>query len=489
MTSRILAKYNSLSIQVRATMWFFICSVLQRGISVITTPIFTRLMTTADYGQYSVFNSWLSIVQIVVSLNLSAGVYTMGIVKFKEDEKVFTSSLQGLTFVLSLAWTVVYLLFHDFWNSLFTLTTAQVLAMLVMVWASSAFHFWMTTQRNEFKYRKLVAVTLAVSIIQPMVGILLVVNAKDKVSARIFGVALVELIAYSSFFFIQLARGKKFFSANYWKYAILFNLPLIPHYLASSILASSDRIMIQRMVGLDAAGIYSLAYSISMIMTMVNDSLNKTMSPWLYQKIREERYDDMHRVVYPSLALIAFANWVLIAVAPEIIAIFAPPQYREAIYVIPPVAMSVYAQYLYLCFAPFEFYYGKRLWTTVSTLTSAVVNIGLNFIFISLFGYQAAGYTTLVCYIVNSSIHYGCMTKICNQHLGGVRPYDLKILITITGLFIALGLAYIPTYSNIYVRYGLTFLIVLIVFAQRKRIVPVVRMMIADNRSKRSSES
>ena len=349
MIKSLIGKYNALSVQLKATIWFFVCSVLQRGISVITTPIFTRLLSTEEYGQFSVFNSWLTIAQIVVTLQLAGGVYTMGIVKFKEEEKVFTSSLQGLNLVLCLAWTGVYWIFRDFWNQLFSLTTVQMLAMLLMIWSTAAFSFWMTTQRNQYRYHLLVAVTLAVSVAKPVIGILFVVNADDKVTARILGLALVEVIAYSGFFFMQVYRGKKFYSGKFWRYAIAFNLPLLPHYLSNAILGSSDRIMIQRMVGVSAAGIYSLAYSISQIMTMVNEALNKTMSPWLYQKIREKNYAAIPKVVYPSLILIAAANLALIAIAPEAVAIFAPPEYQEAIYVIPPVAMSVFATYLYLC--------------------------------------------------------------------------------------------------------------------------------------------
>ena len=469
MIEKLLQKYSNLNIQIKATVWFFICSVLQRGISVITTPIFTRLLNTSEYGQFSVFNSWLSIIQIIITLNLAGGVYTMGIVKFKEDEKIFTSSLQGLNLVLCLIGTIFYLFFHTFWNSVFSLTTVQMLALLVMVWATATFNFWMTTQRNRFQYRELVTVTLAVSIAKPVIGIIFVINAEDKVTARILGLALVEVIAYSGFFFIQVINGKKFYSAKYWKYAIVFNLPLIPHYLANSILGSSDRIMIQKMVGVAEAGIYSLAYSISQIMQMVNESLNKTMSPWLYQKIREEKYEEMSKVVYPSLILVALSNLILIAIAPEVIKIFAPMEYQSALYVIPPVAMSVYTQYLYLCFAPFEFYHGKRSWTTFSTLTSAVLNIILNYIFINLFGYKAAGYTTLICYLINSWLHYYFMRKICKRFLKGIKPYNWKVLVTITVVFLFIGLVYIPTYSNSFIRYGLSLLILMsfIIFRQR----------------------
>ena len=478
MIKSLIGKYNALSVQLRATIWFFVCSVLQRGISVITTPIFTRLLSTEEYGQFSVFNSWLTIAQIVVTLQLAGGVYTMGIVKFKEEEKVFTSSLQGLNLVLCLAWTGVYWFFRDFWNQLFSLTTVQMLAMLLMIWSTAAFSFWMATQRNQYRYHLLVVVTLAVSVAKPVIGILFVVNADDKVTARILGLALVEVIAYSGFFFMQVYRGKKFYSGKFWRYAIAFNLPLLPHYLSNAILGSSDRIMIQRMVGVSAAGIYSLAYSISQIMTMVNEALNKTMSPWLYQKIREKNYAAIPKVVYPSLILIAAANLALIAIAPEAVAIFAPPEYQEAIYAIPPVAMSVFATYLYLCFAPFEFYYEKRIWTTIGTLTSAVANIILNYIFIQLCGYQAAGYTTLVCYLVNSFMHYFFMRKVCKVYLDDLKPYNLRTLLLITGVFMGIGFLYIPTYANPILRYTYTILLLIILFTQRKRVVEALRSIL-----------
>lgn len=478
MMKKAINKYNNLSVQVKATLWFFVCSVLQRGISVITTPIFTRLLSTAEYGQFTVFNSWLSIISIIVTLQLSAGVYTMGIVKFKEEENVFTSSLQGLNLVLCSIWTLVYVFAHDFWNHLFSLTTVQMLAMMLMIWSSAAFHFWMTTQRNRYKYKALVLVTLLVSLAKPIIGIVFVLLAEDKVTARILGLALVEVICYSGFFVIQLRNGKKFFSKKYWKYAVLFNLPLIPHYLSSSILSGSDRIMIQKMVGEAQAGIYGLAYSISMIMTMVNEALNKTMSPWLYQKVREKDYKSMPQVVYSSLVIVAAANLFLIAIAPEMVALFAPEEYYEAIYVIPPVAMSGYVTYLYLCFAPFEFYFEKRMWTTIGTLTSAVANLILNYIFIPKFGYWAAGYTTLVCYSVNSAMHYYFMRKVCRRYLDDVRPYNYKVLLLITGTFLTIGFLYVPTYQNTVMRYSLTIGLLVILILQRNKWLPKVRGLI-----------
>ena len=118
MLSILKSKYNLMPIQVKASFWFLICSFLQKGISVITTPIFTRLLTTSEYGQLNVFNSWLGIITIIVSMNLYAGVYTQGMIKFNEERKVFSSSLQGLSLTLVVIWTVIYIAFYQFWNKL-----------------------------------------------------------------------------------------------------------------------------------------------------------------------------------------------------------------------------------------------------------------------------------------------------------------------------------------------------------------------------------
>lgn len=79
--------------------------------------------------------------------------------------------------------------------------------------------------------------------------------------------------------------------------------------------------MIQKMVSADAAGIYSLAYSISQIMTIFNTALLKTIEPWLYKKMKANRTQDIGRVAYLSLGLVAAVNLILIALAPEAVAI------------------------------------------------------------------------------------------------------------------------------------------------------------------------
>ena len=482
---RLINKYKSFPVQVKASFWFLVCSFLQRGISVITTPIFTRLISTEDYGQYGVFNSWLEIIGIFVTLRLYYGVFVQGLVKYEDDRAQFVSSMQGLGFCLSLAWTIIYLCFHNFWNSLFGLTTVHMLAMMLMIWATGAFRYWAAEQRNSFKYRALVAVTIAVSIMKPALGILLVINSDDKVTARILGLAIAECIGYSWTFIYHMSRGKKFYSAKYWKTALMFNIPLIPHYLSQTVLNSADRIMIRNMVGPGEAGIYTLAYSISMIMTIFNQALINTIQPWLYQKIKAKRIQDIAEVVYAVMIGIAAINLALIGFAPEVITIFAPPAYHNAIWVIPPVTMGIYFLFLYHMFAAVEFYFEKTKMIMVASMTGAVLNIFLNYIFIQKFGYYAAGYTTLICYLVYVGAHYLLMIRVCDKELNGQRVYDNRMLLLISGSFMAMGFIFLFTYYNNVARYLLIAVLLMVVIWKRKLIIRKINEILTIRKSRK----
>lgn len=478
MINIIKQKYNNSPVQLRAALWFLICSFLQKGISTITTPIFTRLLSTEEYGQYNVFNSWLGIISIFLTLNLFYGVYTQGLIKFSDERNTFSSSLLGLSTTLILIGTVIYLLFHNFWNNLFSLTTVQMLAMLIMIWTSAAFNFWACEQRVIYSYRKLVIISLFVSFLKPIVGIIFVVFSEDKVTARILGLVLVELIGYSGLYIVQMRKGKVFFSNKYWKYALTYNLPLIPHYLSQTVLNNADRIMIRDMVGESEAGIYSLAYSISLIMTLLNTALMQTLSPWIYQKIKDKKIHDISSMAYMSLILIAAVNILLILCAPEVIAIFAPKSYYEAIWVIPPVAMSVYFMYSYDLFAKFAFYYEKTKVVMIASVVGAILNIVLNYICIKKYGYIAAGYTTLVCYVVYAVCHYAFMNYICINYAKSEKPYDLSIILVITLIFVISGFAFLLTYNYPIIRYSLIGLSLIMAIIFKNNIVKLFKILL-----------
>lgn len=141
---------------------------------------------------------------------LLGGGYTQGLVKFSHDRNVYSSSMQGLTLAMVTLWTVVYFMFRKFWNGLFMMTTFRMSAMMTVVWSSAVFSFWAAEQRVLYRYRTLVAVTIAMSVLLPAVQVAFIFLLPiGKVDARIAGMAITDLTVYTFLFVSQLRRGKK----------------------------------------------------------------------------------------------------------------------------------------------------------------------------------------------------------------------------------------------------------------------------------------
>ncbi len=477
--NKAIEKYKSMPVQVRASTWFLICSFLQKGISMITTPIFTRIMSTSEYGQFGVFNSWYGIITIIVALGLTGGVHAQGLIKYDKERNVFSSSLQGLNTVLVLLWFGIYFIFRNFWNNLFSLTTIKMVLMFIIIWITAVFSFWANEQRVVYSYRDLVIATLVSSILKPIIEIILVLNSDEKATARIIGWAVADVVTFGWMFISQMRKGKIFYSKKFWIYALGFNLPLVPHYLSQTVLNSADRIMIERMVGESESGIYNLAYSLSLIMTLFNTALMQTLSPWIYQKIKEKKNKDIAPIAYITLVMIAAVNLLLILLAPEAVAIFASKEYYEAIYVIPPVAMSVFFMYSYDLFAKFAFYYEKTKVIMIASVSGALLNLILNYIFIKKYGYTAAGYTTLVCFMVYSIAHYLFMRKVCRECCDGMYPYNTGKILLITASFLIAGFVFMATYNYPLIRYGLVGIVVAMLIIMRNKIITVVKNIVS----------
>ncbi|MBE5946158.1 MAG: hypothetical protein E7259_04325 [Lachnospiraceae bacterium] len=476
MFAALKKKYDEMSQVAKAALWFTICGFLQRGISVLTTPIFTRLLDTAEYGQYNVFSSWMEIVTILATLRLGYGVYVQGLVKYSDDQEKYSSSLLSLTFVWWGSFLAIYLIFRDFWNKILGLSTFVVVCMFVMVLTTATFTFWAAKQRNDFKYKSLVALTIIVSLVKPVLGIFLVVNTENyKTEARIFAQTLVELVIYSALFVLILAKGRTFFHKGYWKYALAFNLPLVPHYLAQVVLNHSDKIMIQKMVGLSEAGVYGLSYNIAMIMTILNTSILNTLRPWIFQKIKAKEETKIQPVGMGALFLVAIFNLCLIIFTPEVVTIFAPSSYKDAVDLMVPITMSVFFVFIYNMLVDIELYYEKTKITMVVSIICAIVNIALNYVCIPKFGYVVAGYTTLFSYFLMACIHY-LANKIILKKYSKNRPiYKLGPILIISVVFVLCGTGICFIYDNLIARIAVFIAFSLVLWCNKNRIFVILK--------------
>lgn len=476
--NKILHKYNSMSIVLRATFWFTVCSVLQKSISMITTPIFTRLMSTDEYGLYSTYLSWLNIFTVCVTLRLEAGVFNKGMSKFKDDRDGYTSAMQGLTTCITTVALIVYICFYKYFDNLVELPNYLMIAMFIEMYCVPSYNYWIRRMRYDFKYRNVVAVTLGLTLSNAVVGVIAVLLTHgNKGVARVFSIVFVQAIFGLSLYIYNLKRNSRIINFEYWKYALKFNIPLLPHYFSLYILQQSDRIMIQKFCGYTSVAMYSVVYNFSMVLNTIIDSLNNAVIPWLYRELESKNFDNIKKKVNILTLLVSGILFLFILFAPEVMMILAPSSYYEAVYIIPPISGSLLFIFLYMLIGNVEFYYDYNKITMFVSIFGALLNIVLNWIFIRIYGFIAAGYTTFVCYIAFAVAHYIFAAMITKKKEGFII-FDTKFLLTISIVFIPVSLLMVLLYDHVILRYLIISIIIFACTIKRKYLFDNVKAIL-----------
>ena len=145
--NKILAKWRNMSAPAKASIAFVFSSFILKGINFLTTPLFTRLMDTTEYGVLSTYNSWISIIDVFACLGLtSVGVINVGLNENRgtKERKMYLSSMTGLCNIVT---TVVFILIfciQKYLGSPIKISNTLLVVMFLHLLFNPAQVFWIT---------------------------------------------------------------------------------------------------------------------------------------------------------------------------------------------------------------------------------------------------------------------------------------------------------------------------------------------------------
>lgn len=481
--SQIRQRYSKITPALKAGIWFVVCNVLQRGIQFITTPVYTRLLSTEEYGYYSLFTTWLNIFIVFATLNLSNGAYYNGILKYEKKRNEYTSAIQCLGNIATLLFAVIIYLTYPILDRFIGLPLNVCMLMILVFFFNPAYSFWMMQQRLDYKYRLLIVLTALSSTLTPVIGICLISILNCGYLGAVWGYVICNVGIGIAFFIINLYKGKCIYNKEYWIYSLTLSLPLIPHYLSQIVLGQSDRIMIKYYCGVSEAGIYSLAYQVSLIMNLLISGINNSLNPWILRSLKEHCYKDIKRVTMQIIIFIAILSGGAMMIAPELIMILGTREYMSAIWVIPPVILSTWITFCYCIWGTSLFYFERTMFVAISSSVGAILNLILNAIFIPIYGFIAAAYTTLIGYLVIAIFYWFFTRKVLNENdLKLTDVYDMRsMLFALMGLILVTAVVLISYQLDAIVRYTILSIICLIAISFRKKIIAVIKKVFPRN--------
>lgn len=476
MIKKIFAKYNNIATPAKAAIWFMLCSIIPQAITVLSTTIFTRILTTNDYGISSNYSAWYNVISIFISLSLYCGVYNNAMAKYKEQRDEFTSAMMGLSLLLGLTGLFILFFSREVLSRYMDMPAFLIVYMGFHCLLYNPYGCWVSRTRYEYNYISLIKVTLLVSILSPVSSLVCILIFEDKAVGKIFGQYLIYLILGIILYIRSIIKCSDLYNKEFWKFAIKFNLPLIPHYLSLVLLNQSDRIMITKYCGASANGIYSVAYSAASLILLLNTGVTQAMTPWVYSEIEKNNKKSIRSICSTICLIYIIFDFVFILLIPEAVAILAGEKYKEAIYVVPPIASSMFWILLYNLYSIVEFYFEKTKPVMVCSTISALLNVGLNYLFIPRYGYIAAAYTTLVSYLINALMHALILGDICRKNnvvgiINVVRTFLLGIVLIIS-MIVALTL-----YKFTIVRWMIVIIATIIGIIYRKKIFSIYKQI------------
>ena len=477
--TKIIAKYNSVPAPVKAAFWFTLCSFTLKGLSFFSSIIYARIMPQSEYGAITVFNSYEQIILIVATWEIQLGAYTKGIFKYKNNLPEFTVSMQCLTNTLTIAVFVVILLGYKLFYSFTGIDYCLVALLFIMVMFRPAYDAWLARQRVEYQYKPAVIATLglsALSILVPVISVLLFQR-----TAYTKNISMLVTTAVFYFFFwvkhsgyFQLLKQRDTVK-QYWRFMIRFEGPLVLHSLSYMALNQADRIMIGKMVGNSEAGLYSVAYNIAIVITILQGSIEQALGPWRYHKLEGKNYQEIRSIT--TIVLYGYAAVVcgFILIAPEIIRLFYQESYYQGIWCIPPIAASAFFMFLYSVFVGVETYFEKTNYVLYVSVACGIINIILNYFGILYYGYIACAYTTLISYVSFAIGHFFFMKRTLLISSIHAEVYSVKSIVLCGLIVISFSIVLTALYQYIFIRYALLLIGIAVAFANKKRIVFTIK--------------
>lgn len=416
----------------KAGFFYIFGSLFNKGIAFLTVPVFTRLLSTEDYGIISTYNSWVGIGSVCISFTLYMGV-RQAFVDYPDRIDDFLSTI---TLFITAFWGCVSLGSVLVGNALSVSILLPLLCML-QSYSSALIENFSMYLMMQYRYKMRTFFMVMPNFVSVIVSVLVInfVISRQLYMGRIVPTVLITG-CFGIFVAVAVFRKSRKFDYSLLKYGLTISAPLIMHGISLTILGQSDRIMITSLVGSSETGIYSVVYNFSMIASALTTALSGIWSPWFLMKIKNHSNDDLRDIKRMIKIYVLFMTVVMcsvILIAPEVLKIVAPESYWSGMDIIPPIVLANFVTFVYTFYVDVEHFHKKTGSIAVYTMAAALSNIILNFACIPLFGYEAAAYTTVASYLLSLLLHYLKAMKL--------EPKMIKLAMYIPEVFMIVGMS------------------------------------------------
>ena len=369
-------------------------------------PILTHHLTPYDYGQLSLFNTYVTILIPLISL-CSTGL--LGIEFFNHKEGEFAqlfSSIARIPLFTSIIALLLIFIFKDSLENLLELSTKWILILPLFALLTIIVDTYSTMLIYQKKAFHFGAISVSRVIIEVSLTLLFIIGIGMNWNGRIYSwlIALLLTTAVALFYFKKEGwiRGNNF-DFRLAKQALLYGLPLVPHVLGKFVVNQSDAIFIAKMVSVEDVGLYKIGYQFGLIVSIFSGAFLNIYTPFLYErlaKITEVKKIEIIRLSYVFIAVLCGLTLLLTFGSTFIFTWFIDERYASGAQYVFWIALSYLFWGGYLVFSGYIFYLKKTMILAYLAIVNVILNVILNYFLITKYGVIGAAYATTISFMV-----------------------------------------------------------------------------------------
>lgn len=371
---------------IGSTIFYFLANGASAAVPLILLPILTRAVSPTQYSQIGLYQAYLGLTCALVG----AGVGTIAVRQYyatKDDglEQIsdFISSCFLFIFASVLFFGFMLFLFGNYIEEFFNLKLDWLLAGVCVGGSNAIIQIrlgqWQAQGRAD-KYCYFIMLQAALNI-----GLTLLLvfagnyGATGRMIAQTMSVVIFFGLSLWSLHHDRLIITAMTINLSHLKKIAAFSIPLLPHASTAFLLVSLDRVVVQNVLGAAPAGGYIVAAQICGSIGLIFDSINKAMTPWLFENLTRNESKNKYLIVkftYFAFLLIMLFNFIFYIIVKETIHLIAPDYiFIKSVIFFLVLNQSFSGMYYLVC--NYIFFAGGTLYLSAISLFCGVLNFWL----------------------------------------------------------------------------------------------------------------
>lgn len=388
--------HNKYSVLIKDTLIFTLGNLGSKLILFFMVPLYTNYLSTTEYGIADLVFTIAQFLIPIVSIVIHDAVIRFGLSKEVKREDVL---LVGYIIVLA---DIIIMLF-------LTPIIGLYKALAEWKWYLYAYTVLCIIDSINFNYLKVMdrnklfsLLSVTKTLFMALFNIVLLVYCKAGIygylSASIFSLVMVNLLAFH-YGNLKKELGKSCWNKQLFMEMSYFSMPLVLNNLSWWIIQSSNRVMVEQLIGVATLGIYTVAAKIP---ALINVFISIFSQAWGISSIKEfenandaDFYSKVQKtyMLIVSISCISYVSFIKVFMF-----YYVGLQYYEAWKYVPLLLVSA-------VFSSVSSFYGtmygvlkKSKNNMISTFLSAIINVFLNLYLLPIWGLWGAVISTCVSY-------------------------------------------------------------------------------------------